>query len=84
MNKMPNDTFDATPGLAGLSVDDMTKLRFLLQAVDMDSAGARLSLQVGKARLTLHENGTVRLDGKAVVQTATESITLDGALIQLN
>ena len=84
MNKMPNDPFDAATALSGLSAQDMAKLQFLLQAVDVDSAGARLTLKIGKARMTLHENGTVRLDGTAIVQTATESITLDGALIELN
>ncbi|MEO1455709.1 MAG: hypothetical protein AAFV31_18010 [Pseudomonadota bacterium] len=84
MNKLPDDNFDDATALLGLGVDDMAKLRFLLQAVEIDSTGARLSLKVGQSRLTLHENGTIRLDGRALVQTADESITLDGAVIQLN
>ncbi|PJI84357.1 hypothetical protein BC777_3899 [Yoonia maricola] len=88
MNKLSTEGFfDARAtedGGMAVSPEDMVKLRFLLNAVDIDASGARLALQVGKARVTLHENGTIRLDGAAVVQTATESITLDGALIELN
>ncbi|MEM8799288.1 MAG: hypothetical protein AAGF15_04330 [Pseudomonadota bacterium] len=84
MNKLLTDSFDEATALFNLDAGDVAKLRFLLQALEIDSAGGRLSLRVGKSRLTLHENGSIRLDGKMVVQTATESITLDGALIKLN
>ena len=84
MNKRPDPEFNQSTALLGLDPDDVAKLRFLLDAVDIDSDSARLRLTVGRAALTLHENGTVRLDGTAVVQTATESITLDGAVIDLN
>lgn len=86
MNKHPRDPF-ATPVHTpdtSLSVADMSKLRRLLDMVEIDSSSARVAFQIGKSRLTLNENGTIRLDGRAVVQTATDSITLDGALIELN
>ena len=84
MNKVHSSSFSDALALLDFGAEDIAKLRFLLQAVDIDSSGARLSLKVGKSRMTLHENGTLRLDGTAVITTAEEHITLDGALIELN
>lgn len=77
----------------GTSVPDSTifknaelldRLIQLAECIRIDPHSGDLILQRGQARLTLKENGVVRVQARSIVQVAEEDITLYSAYIDLN
>jgi hypothetical protein len=69
------------PALTGAEIG---KLRQLLEFTRYDAASGTLTIQTGKARVLLRQDGTVRVEGRRIVQMSETSIVLDGATIELN
>jgi hypothetical protein len=66
------------------SGEAMQSLLLLARLVRVDPATGDLVLQNGKAKIVLHADGTVRVQGARVVCSADETLTLDAAIIDLN
>ncbi|MDD7973734.1 hypothetical protein [Roseinatronobacter alkalisoli] len=67
-----------------LTLAEIAQLRALLAMVRTGPEGKSLELRTSRARLALMADGTIRIEGRAVVQIADETITLDSATIHLN
>jgi hypothetical protein len=79
--------------VVGVSVPDLSilqnaelldRLAKLLECIRIDPHSGDLILERGEARLTLKENGVLRIQARSIVQVAEEDITLYGAYIDLN
>jgi hypothetical protein len=83
MNEMPNRAwFQAN--LSSESGDVWAKLTALAQMIEIDSASGTLMIRNGKSRILLRKDGTVRIEGESIVQSAERNIALDAAYIDLN
>lgn len=67
-----------------LTLAEIAQLRALLAMVRTGPEGTSLEFRTSRARLALMADGTIRIEGRAVVQMADETITLDSATIHLN
>ena len=68
----------------GLTRDEVARLRALLSVLRIGADGSSIELRTARARIALAADGTVRIEGQAIVQLADETITLDAATINLN
>ena len=67
-----------------LSDQEVAQLRDLLSVARFDPVSGSLRVKVGEAKLLLRRDGTVRIEGRSLVQMAEGTIRLDGAVIELN
>jgi hypothetical protein len=63
--------------------DSWSKLLRLAQMLEFDATGG-LVVRNGKSRLLLRADGTIRIEGTRIVQTAERNISFDAATIELN
>ncbi|WP_405402614.1 hypothetical protein [Paracoccus sp. Ld10] len=70
--------------IAGDSTEMMQKLSALLERISWDEPRQRLSFRNGQAAIHLLADGTIRLEGMRIVQSADKDITLSAAWIDLN
>lgn len=66
-----------------LADDSWSKLLALAEMIEFDGSGA-VTIRNGEARITLHQDGVVRVEGKKIIQSARQNIALDAAYIDLN
>jgi len=70
--------------LSSENPDLAKRLINLLRCIHIDSVTGDLILTKGRSRLTLRQNGEIRIQGRSVVQVADENITFSSAYIELN
>ena len=63
---------------------DWSGLVALARLVRVDEASGAVTVTNGDARITLHRDGTVRIDARRIVNSADEDIVLHAARIDLN
>jgi uncharacterized protein (DUF2345 family) len=81
MNDIPRPhsfNFDA------LNKDKWSKLMALADMIEINRASDSIEIRNGKSRIVLRADGTVRIEGERIVQTAEKNIVLDAAYIDLN
>lgn len=66
------------------SIAELRQLRALLKVVRIGADGETIQLRTSRARIAIAPDGTVRVEGKSIVQVADETIMLDAATIELN
>ena len=83
MNDKPSHTsFKALePAAVG---DAWGKLLALAHMIEIDKASGTLTIRNGKSRILLRKDGTIRIEGESIVQSAQRNIALDAAFIDLN
>ncbi|WP_102225765.1 hypothetical protein [Acidimangrovimonas sediminis] len=64
--------------------DLMDRLLALAERIRVDPASGRLVIANGAARIVLCEDGTIRIEGRRIVEAAEEDIALSAAWIDLN
>ena len=69
---------------AGLTAPEVAQLRALLQVLRFDPNERAFVVDTGRARLSIREDGTVRIDAAKIVQVAEGTLTLDAGRIDLN
>lgn len=69
---------------APLSAAEIVRLRRILSVIDVDVVSDTLRIETGKAKILLRPDGTIRIEGRRVVQIAQGSIVLNAAAIELN
>ncbi len=69
---------EASPGV------DWASLAQLARLVRVDAASGVITVRTGDASISLHPNGTVRIDARRIVHCADEDIVLSAARIDLN
>lgn len=70
--------------VTGDQMDMLQKLVALLDRINWDERRQRLSIRNGDAVIHLLADGTIRLEGKRIVQQADRDIALSAAWIDLN
>ena len=83
MNKIANQEVFSLDAIEG-DLDAWSKLLRLAKLIDIDKSGNTISITNGAARITLHADGIVRVEGRKIIQSAHENIALDAAYIDLN
>ena len=71
-------------GDEGRKTDVFADLFALARHVRLDPATGNLTLHNGDARIVLTADGTVRVEGRRIVQTARENFAVVAATIDLN
>ena len=74
---------DALPIEASQGVD-WAALAALARLVRIDPTSGDVTVSNGAARITLHPDGTVRIDARRIVNYADEDIVLSAGRIDLN
>ena len=74
----------ALPTEASAAPEDWAALLALARLIRVDPANGAVVVTHGASSITLHADGTVRIDAKRIVQTAGEDIVLSAARIDLN
>ena len=64
--------------------DAWGKLLALANMIEIDKASGTLTIRNGKSRILLRKDGTIRIEGESIVQSAQRNIALDAAFIDLN
>ncbi|WP_065661985.1 hypothetical protein [Agrobacterium tumefaciens] len=82
MNQIPNRKALQEEVLP-LPEDAWGKLLKLATMIEFDGSGT-LTIRNGEARISLGSDGIVRVEGKKIIQTARQNISLDAAYIDLN
>jgi hypothetical protein len=67
-----------------LSDSRWEKLMALADMLEVDEASGSLVIRNGKSRILLRKDGTIRIEGERIVQSASRNIALDAATIDLN
>lgn len=82
MNQVP-DRKALMKEVLPLPEDAWGKLLKLATMIEFDGSGT-LTIRNGEARISLGSDGIVRVEGKKIIQTARQNISLDAAYIDLN
>ncbi|MER0240409.1 hypothetical protein, partial [Fulvimarina sp. MAC8] len=61
------------------SLEVWSKLMALADMIEIDADSGALTIQNGKSRAILHPDGTIRIEGTRIVQSAERNIALDAA-----
>lgn len=83
MKNLPKSEFAASVD-AGLSGPEIAHLRDLMRVMRYDPHEKALVIDTGRARLTVREDGTVRIDAAKIVQVSQGQLVLDAGRIDLN
>lgn len=75
---------DIDTRLALADAETLRRLTVLLERVSVNETTGDLVLTAGKAKITLSEDGTIRLDGARIVQDADQDVAIKAAWIDLN
>lgn len=72
-----------------LDINEITKIRSLLKLasfieIDLDRGQLIIKNRAGSAKITIRDDGTLRIEGICITTSASESIVLDAAVIGLN
>lgn len=70
--------------MAGGRVNMLDDLLAVLGRISWDESRQRLSIRNGEAAIHLLADGTIRLEGQRIVQSAARDINLSAAWIDLN
>jgi hypothetical protein len=84
MARIKRTQFDTVlPDQASAAVD-WAVLAALASLVRVDATTGAVSVRNGESSITLHADGTVRIDARRIVNCAGEDIVLSAARIDLN
>lgn len=75
---------DIDTRLALADAETLRRVAVLLERVSVNETTGDLVLTAGKAKITLSEDGTIRLDGARIVQDADQDVAIKAAWIDLN
>ncbi len=84
MTTITTTTYDEALPEESSSGVDWSGLVALARLVRVDAASGAVTVTNGDARITLHLDGTVRIDARRIINSADEDIVLRAARIDLN
>ena len=64
--------------------DPVLGLGQLAQMISIDAVSGDLVIRNGLSRIVLMRNGMVRIEGRRILQSAIESVSIEAATIDLN
>lgn len=64
--------------------DEVQQLRRILRVIDVDEPSGTLRIETGRAKILVRPDGTIRIEGRDVTQMAHRTLSLNGAIIELN
>lgn len=64
--------------------DPVAGLGQLAQMISIDAVSGDLVIRNGLSRIVLMRNGTVRIEGQRILQSAIETVSIEAATIDLN
>ena len=84
MARIKRPAFDVALPDQASAATALDGLLALSRLVRVDEASGAVVVTNGQSSITLHRDGTVRIDAKRIIQNAGEDIVLNAARIDLN